>query len=141
MIIQYVNMPELSGWRGKAARLGKDGWRVLLGSADAKSKVSESDPHINNFMLVCETIQDILNCPRRQHYQSLCSQVDIPSKLWSCWGTYDHVVHKTKILEVINAIVIENRTLIKAICKDNESQKSILEELIKCIEQNSGGSP
>lgn len=78
---------------------------------DCYSQLGYGDPSINNFILVCDTVKSILECTRKNHFQALCIQVDMPEKLWSCWGTYDHLVHKTKILQVINAIALENNKM------------------------------
>lgn len=129
ILIQFVNMPDLKGTHGQELQ-------VLAKDQDSEAdQVQSNDPSLNQFIQVCDTIQDILKVNRKANLQNICIQVDMPEKFWSCLGTYKSIVHKTKILQVMNAIAFNNKLMAKAIINTDGLQMSMIGQLVAAIEQ------
>jgi len=137
ILIEYMNQQGLRGsYVDKETKLPLGDHPASEFADDAEDQYTlygnnEHHDELYQFIQICDTIQAILRSFQKKHFQQICLQVDMPDKLWDCWGTYrEPFVHKAKILQVFNEIASSSKQAIQAIIQIDGLQK----KLYNCIE-------
>lgn len=69
----------------------------------------------------------ILKSFSKANLQQVCLQIEMPERLWACWGTYRECVHRAKIFQVMKEIAKECKQAIATIVRLDDFQQALFD--------------